>query len=207
MVSAETRDRIHQIAEKEFLEKGFKGASLRNIVKEAGVTTGAFYGYYKSKEDLFEALVSPHANYFLSYYDDVVSSFEALSKEEQISVVSGFGKKYMEDTLKYVHEHLDGIKLLLLASAGTKYETFIHQLVEKEIQSNHNFMKVLEELGGITPMFHPRFEHTIISGMFNSYFELVIHDVPYDEAKECAQQIYQFYAAGWNGCRNIENGA
>ena len=31
---------------KEFLEKGFQGASLRQIVKKAGLTTGAFYGYY-----------------------------------------------------------------------------------------------------------------------------------------------------------------
>lgn len=41
----------------EFLEKGFKSASLRNIVKAVGLTTGAFYGYYKSKEELFDALV------------------------------------------------------------------------------------------------------------------------------------------------------
>ena len=48
---------IHSAAMQEFLEKGYKSASLRNIVKTAGVTTGAFYGYYNSKEDLFEALV------------------------------------------------------------------------------------------------------------------------------------------------------
>lgn len=30
-------------AKAEFLEKGFKSASLRSIVKTAGVTTGAFY--------------------------------------------------------------------------------------------------------------------------------------------------------------------
>ena len=41
-----TRDRIHEIARLEFLDKGFQGASLRNIVKEAGVTTGSFYWYY-----------------------------------------------------------------------------------------------------------------------------------------------------------------
>ena len=28
----------------EFMEKGYSGASLRNIAREAGVTTGAFYG-------------------------------------------------------------------------------------------------------------------------------------------------------------------
>ena len=52
-------------AMQEFLKKGFKSASLRNIVKIAGVTTGAFYGYYDSKEDLFESLVSEHYNFFI----------------------------------------------------------------------------------------------------------------------------------------------
>ena len=52
-----TLDLILSAAMQEFLEKGFKSASLRNIVKKAGVTTGAFYGYYDSKEALFEALV------------------------------------------------------------------------------------------------------------------------------------------------------
>ena len=45
----------------EFLDKGFQGASLRQIVKNAGVTTGAFYGYFSSKEALFASIVEPHA--------------------------------------------------------------------------------------------------------------------------------------------------
>ena len=52
-----TLDRIHAAARDEFLVKGYQAASLRNIVKTAGVTTGAFYGYYDSKEALFAALV------------------------------------------------------------------------------------------------------------------------------------------------------
>ena len=41
-----TIDRILECSKKEFLEKGFKNASLRVIAKEAGVTTGAIYGYF-----------------------------------------------------------------------------------------------------------------------------------------------------------------
>ena len=37
-----------EAAKEEYLQKGFKSASLRNIVKTAGVTTGVFYGYYLS---------------------------------------------------------------------------------------------------------------------------------------------------------------
>lgn len=51
-----TLEHIHIAAKKEFLEKGFRSASLRNIVKSAGVTTGAFYGYYSSKEELLPHL-------------------------------------------------------------------------------------------------------------------------------------------------------
>ena len=50
--SSSTLERIHAAAQAEFLEKGYQGASLRNIVKTAGVTTGALYGYYDSKEAL-----------------------------------------------------------------------------------------------------------------------------------------------------------
>lgn len=59
--STATLEKIQQAALAEFLDKGFLGASLRQIVKNAGVTTGAFYGYFSSKEALFNSIVEPHA--------------------------------------------------------------------------------------------------------------------------------------------------
>ena len=56
-----TLKKIQEAAMAEFLDKGFQGASLRQIVKNAGVTTGAFYGYFSSKEALFASIVEPHA--------------------------------------------------------------------------------------------------------------------------------------------------
>ena len=66
---------ILSAAMQEFLEKGFKSASLRNIVKTAGVTTGALYGYYDSKEDLFEALVGKHYNFLLDCFRKAQKEF------------------------------------------------------------------------------------------------------------------------------------
>ena len=51
-----TLEKIQDAAMEEFLDKGFLGASLRQIVKNAGVTTGAFYGYFSSKEALFASM-------------------------------------------------------------------------------------------------------------------------------------------------------
>ena len=53
----ETRQHLLECAKREFLEKGYMKASLRNICKEAGVTTGALYFFFKDKEDLLAAAV------------------------------------------------------------------------------------------------------------------------------------------------------
>ena len=45
----ETRQHLLECAKREFLEKGYMKASLRNICKEAGVTTGALYFFFKDK--------------------------------------------------------------------------------------------------------------------------------------------------------------
>ena len=52
----DTQKNILDTARKHFLRDGLTGASLRNIVKDAGLTTGAFYKYYPTKESLFDAL-------------------------------------------------------------------------------------------------------------------------------------------------------
>ena len=46
MKISETQQKILEVGKRELLEKGFKDASLRKIVAEAGFTKGAFYGYY-----------------------------------------------------------------------------------------------------------------------------------------------------------------
>ena len=81
--SSSTLERIHLAAKAEFLEKGYQAASLRNIVKNAGVTTGAFYGYYDSKEALFAALVDEPYQYLMDTYRKSTTEFERLSAGQQ----------------------------------------------------------------------------------------------------------------------------
>ena len=78
-----TLERIQQAALDEFSEKGFLGASLRQIVKNAGVTTGAFYGYFFSKEALFASIVEPHAAALMGRFMEAQTSFAELPEEQQ----------------------------------------------------------------------------------------------------------------------------
>mgnify|MGYP001941601662 CR=1 FL=1 len=52
-----TIKKILQSANDEFAEHGFEQASVRVIAKNAGVTPGAIYKHFKSKEDIFKVLV------------------------------------------------------------------------------------------------------------------------------------------------------
>ena len=58
-----TIKKIFQSAMNEFTEYGFEQASVRTIAKNAGVTPGAIYKHFKSKEDIFKAIVSPILDY------------------------------------------------------------------------------------------------------------------------------------------------
>ncbi len=50
---AATRLRLLQAAEAVFARRGFHGASVDEIAREAGATTGALYANFSGKEDLF----------------------------------------------------------------------------------------------------------------------------------------------------------
>lgn len=199
-----TLQKIHEIATAEFLEKGFRGASLREIVKKAGVTTGAFYGYYKSKEELFSALVKPHADYVSNLFGSLIEQFKSLPKEEWASNMATFSKQGVVQIYEYAFNHKDAFRLILNASEGTDFEDFVHELVEQEIEITHIFYKEMEAQGYKPYAFDPTLEHIIISGEFAAVFELIVHDVPFEEGIKCAENIHDFYEAGWQSVLKIE---
>jgi len=51
------RQQILDGARRMFLAHGFDGASMNDIVRDAGVSKGTVYAYFPSKEKLFEALI------------------------------------------------------------------------------------------------------------------------------------------------------
>lgn len=54
--AVETRKKILNAAKVLIAEKGFENTSIDDIVKEAGVSIGSFYTYFKKKEDVVEEL-------------------------------------------------------------------------------------------------------------------------------------------------------
>ena len=197
MPAESTLTRIHQAAKAEFLEKGFRGASLRNIVKSVGMTTGGFYGYYKSKEELFEALVGEPHDYLIGRFKDAQREFAQLPHEQQPEVMGDMSGLCMYDMLHYAYAHLEECKLILCCSEGTRFSGLIDEMVEIEVESTHTYLAVLNELGRPSPKIDPKLEHILITGMFHTFFELVIHEMPLRDAENYIREMRAFYTAGW----------
>ena len=195
--SPATVERIQQAAMEEFSEKGFLGASLRQIVKNAGVTTGAFYGYFSSKEALFASLVEPHAAKLMGRFMEAQTGFAELPEEEQPRHMGEASGDYVDWMVDYICQHREPVNLLLCRAEGTSYEHFIHNMVEVEVDSTLRYMEVLRRLGKDIPPLSRSLCHIIASGMFNGLFEIVIHDMPREQAFQDVVRFRSFYTAGW----------
>jgi len=124
--------RLMTSAREEFSEKGFQQAALRNICKKAGLTTGAVYFFFDSKEDLFEHLVGEAA----SQADKML---RLLTKE--IDLQEDDLGKYDQECTDYIFEHRQEYYLLLEKSEGTRYAKFKE---DTEKQLGNLFRKRLE---------------------------------------------------------------
>ena len=196
--SATTLEKIQEAAMAEFLDKGFQGASLRQIVKNAGVTTGAFYGYFSSKEALFTAIVEPHATALMGKFMWAQTSFAELPEEEQPKHMGVESRDHVAWMVGYICQHREPVKLLLCCAEGTSYEHFVHNMVEVEVEYTLRYMGVLRRMGRDIPQMSRSLCHIIASGMFNAIFEVVIHDMPYEQALRDVEQLQTFYTAGWS---------
>ena len=103
----------------------------------------------------------------------------------------------MDWMVTYIYEDFDDFKWRVCWADGTEYENFIHTLVEVEVKATHQFIAVLKSLGYHVKKIDSQLEHMLISGMFSGFFEIVVHDMPQEQAAEYIKELREFYTAGW----------
>lgn len=134
-----THELILKSAMKNFLSVGFRNASIRNICRDAGVTNGAFYAHFKSKDDLFAALVSDKLQVFNETYQDL-SKMNIRSANDVMRVFeASYGS--IETLIHYIYSEKEVFKLILESSDGSSYADFVNDLIDEECE---NTMKFLE---------------------------------------------------------------
>lgn len=147
----QTHELILKSAMKNFSEVGFRNASIRNICKDAGVTNGAFYAHFDSKDDLFSSLVSEKLRMFNDTYQEQSSIY--VESTEDILHIFEMSYSSIETLIHYVYSESEVFKLILECSGGTSYENFVNNLIDEEsknmllfLENNKRFMKKPENI-------------------------------------------------------------
>lgn len=58
MAKQQTREKVLQAAREMFIERGYEGATIRDIARAAGMSTGAVFASFTDKPELFDAILS-----------------------------------------------------------------------------------------------------------------------------------------------------
>jgi AcrR family transcriptional regulator len=91
----ETRELLLQSAETIFVRDGYEGAELGEIASLAGRTKGAIYAHFKSKEDIFLALIEQHTVRYRKQMAELIA--KSTSTEENLAALRQFYLKMTED--------------------------------------------------------------------------------------------------------------
>lgn len=100
--TARTRARLLRAARKVFGRRGYHAASLAEIAGEAGVSKGAVYHNFKSKEDLFLALLDERLEERIRDLEAVFAGSERSEEATEAQVQEA--ALHAIDTLKQSHE-------------------------------------------------------------------------------------------------------
>lgn len=118
------KNRIITAALNEFKEKGYLGASMRDIARNAGVAIGNVYRYFKNKDELFNSIMEPVYTEFISLVFSVGKVDDLVQNSHSVAATE------ITDTLIEVFRR-HGTELLIMIdkSQGSKYANMKGELV------------------------------------------------------------------------------
>ncbi len=184
---------ILRSAKKEFLEKGFIKASLKEICAGAQVTTGALYKRYRGKEELFMAVVS-----------ETVADLEAVYEEKRVVDFTG---KTDEDLIKawdmdvenmmwwfrFLFDRHDGFVLLLKCAQGTAYADFPHDWVEKMTEASYDYYKEAYRRKLTDVWISEEEMHILLSSFWTTIYEPFIHGYSWDQLEDHCKLVCRMF--------------
>ena len=193
----ETRENLLKSAKKEFMEKGFMQASLRNICKNAGVTTGALYFFFKDKEDLFANLVQEPLdqlnNLMSSHYEEEqdMSSIELHTLED-----FGEDMEVARQVIHFMYQYYDEFQLILTRSQGSRFEKCVDYFVDaSEKHYRITADKIAKNMGA--KKLDDYMIHWVAHMQIDAFVHLLTHEDSEAEAIKQIESIVYYIISGW----------
>ena len=141
--AAENRETVISVASRLFRERGFDGIGLKDLMKGAGLTQGAFYKQFASKEDL-AAQASRRA---LESASRRWSAAAATNPQDPLGAVIAF---YL--SMAHRGERMDGCPVVALGSDAARQGADVKASFEAGIRAHLEILgRLIAETDGETP--------------------------------------------------------
>ncbi|MDD3393710.1 MAG: TetR/AcrR family transcriptional regulator [Clostridia bacterium] len=192
----ETKERLLLSAKKEFLEKGYMQASLRNICKNAEVTTGALYFFFQNKEDLFACLVEKPLN---ELYEIINQHHER--EWNPLNAQADEVETYLEhfeiakQAVHCIYHYYDEFQLLLTKAQGSGFAQIDDQFVER-LEKKYRVMADHISLQNRAPALEDYMLHWFAHTQMN----LFVHMITHERAEETAMKHLEAMMKGLVAC-------
>ncbi|KAF5412780.1 MAG: TetR/AcrR family transcriptional regulator [Euryarchaeota archaeon] len=99
------RSELIDTAEKLFLENGYEGTTVSEIVRNAGVAQGTFYHYFKSKDEVLSAITDRWIEEIRAGIEDIASRDDSDAIDKILGVFSFFSSlgRSKQGLVEYFH--------------------------------------------------------------------------------------------------------
>ena len=188
--------KIEQAARQEFLKNGFRNTSVQKIAEIVGITSQGFYKHFENKEVLFSSLVEPIIIKIRSIMHIEIESKDKLIEQKQESEVWD-KDRMLKETLDYIYENFEDMKLLICCADGSKYENIIDTVAEYETSIVVKNLPVLLKNGVPVPDISDETILLLMKHEYRSFVEFIKNDYTREEAEEYINNVNEFYTAGW----------
>jgi len=145
-LKTEVRERIVDAAEGVFAQRGYVGATMAQIAKQAGLSTGNLYRYFANKEALFEHMLGED---FVREFERLLDLRVAALARTDLANLSTEAKGADEAMLRFWFDHRLRVVVLLDRADGSRHEGFGARFVARLVGLTEAQFE--EDLGGPVP--------------------------------------------------------
>ena len=106
------------------------------------------------------------------------------------------GKTFSE-TLDFIYDNFEGMKLLICCAEGTKYENIVDRIADYEAQIILRTLPDLREKGCAIPLIEEETISLMMRNQYRTYVEFIKNDFSREEADIYIKASSMFFTSGW----------
>ena len=180
-----------------FARKGYRNSQISDVIARAGVARGTFYLYFKSKEQIFLAIVEDfHGRIKAALVGADLGAVQAQAAASPRALLHASARRWIE----FFAAHRDATTVILreASSIDPRFEKGFADLRGSAVTFFAARFTRLQELGLANPSLAPEMVARLQLGMFDELLTTYVLKDPAVNIDALADQLAEFE---WNGIR------